>query len=136
MGKWLVKTEPDDYSIEDFERDGSTAWTGVRNALAQQNLRKMETGDHVLIYHSGSGKEIVGLASVTQSAFIDATDPKGKAAAVDLHFDRRFAKPVTLAAVKKEARLAELALVRISRLSVMPVSEAHWKILMKLVGEG
>lgn len=135
MGKWLVKTEPGDYSVDDFERDGSTAWTGVRNALAQQNLRKMEPGDAVLIYHSGADKQIVALGEVTKTSFIDPTDPKGKSAAVDLKFVKRFAKPVALAQIKKEARLAELALVRISRLSVMPVSEPHWKLLMKLAGE-
>lgn len=134
MQRWLVKTEPETYSIHDLKRDGVTEWDGVRNALAQQYLRQMEAGDVVLVYHSGKEKAIVGEAEVQREKYLDSTDPKGKAVCVDFKFREIYANPIPLAAIKGNSKLQEMELVRISRLSVMPVSEAHWKLLVGLKG--
>ncbi len=132
MGKWLVKSDPENFSFADLRRVGTTAWDGVRNALAQQNLRRMELGDPVMVYHSGEDRAIVGLAEVVRETYLDPTDEKGKSACVDLKFVAAFKKPVTLAEIKSDPKLKNFDLVRISRLSVMPVGETHWKILMKM----
>ncbi len=132
MQRWLVKTEPQTYSLQDLQRDGVTEWDGVRNALAQQYLRQMECGDVVLIYHSGKEKAVVGEAIVEKEKYLDSTDPKGKAVCVDFKFREAFDHPIALSAIKANSKLQEMELVRISRLSVMPVSEAHWKVLMSL----
>jgi predicted RNA-binding protein with PUA-like domain len=136
MQRWLVKTEPQTYSLQDLKRDGVTEWDGVRNALAQQYLRQMECGDVVLIYHSGKEKAVVGEAMVEREKYLDSTDPKGKAVCVDFKFREAFEHPIPLAAIKANAKLQDMELVRISRLSVMPVSEAHWKVLMSLKKKG
>lgn len=135
MGKWLVKSDPDEYSLDHLMADGMAAWDGVRNALAQQHLRQMEAGDPVLIYHSGEQKAVVGLAEVAKEAYLDATDRGGKSACVDLKYVSKLKKPVSLCDVKANEKLKDLALVRISRLSVMPVKEAHWRQLMHMAGE-
>lgn len=135
MGKWLVKSDPDEYSLDHLMADGEAPWDGVRNALAQQHLRQMEAGDPVLIYHSGEEKAVVGLAQVAKEAYLDATDRQGKSACVDLKFVSKLKKPVPLCEVKANEKFKDLALVRISRLSVMPVKEAHWKQLMHMAGE-
>jgi predicted RNA-binding protein with PUA-like domain len=133
MQRWLVKTEPDTYSIHDLEREKVTQWDGVRNALAQQYLRQMERGDPVLVYHSGNEKAIVGEARVTKEKYLDPTDPKGKAVCVEFEYRRTVDKPLPLSVIRATPKLKEMELVRISRLSVMPVTEAHWKILIGLM---
>ncbi len=134
MGRWLVKTEPATYALADLEREGTAPWDGVRNALAQQYLRQMELEDPVLIYHSGREKAIVGLAEVIREKYLDPTDERGKAVCVDVKFVARLGRAVTLKEVRAHPRLQAMALVRISRLSVMPVSRTHWGILMELAG--
>ncbi len=130
MPHWLVKSEPDVYSFSDLERDKKTRWDGVRNFTARNNLKAMKSGDTVLFYHSNEGKEIVGIATVVKEAY---PDPKDKDwVAVDLAPLKPFATPVTLAQVKADKTLADLALVRLSRLSVSPVSPAHFQYLLKL----
>jgi predicted RNA-binding protein with PUA-like domain len=127
MGKqyWLVKQEPEDYSWSDFVKDGSAQWTGVRNYAARNNLRAMKTGDDVLFYHSGDEKTVVGLARVRRAAFPDPTAGEGDWVAVELELRR----PMTLAEIKAEPGLRDIALVRNSRLSVMPLKPAEFKII-------
>lgn len=132
MGRWLVKTEPETYSLDDLRRDGSTDWDGVRNPLAQQYLRRMELGDEVMIYHSGKQKAIVGRAEVVREGYLDASDEKGRAVCVDLKFTGAFKNPVSLAVIKTTPKLKKMELVRISRLSVMPVSRSHWGMILDL----
>lgn len=132
MNHWLVKTEPDDYSIQDFQRDQVTCWDGVRNALAQQYLRQMETGDQVLIYHSGKDKAVMGLAEVVREKYLDPGDDNGKSVCVDLKFVDTLEHPVPLSSIKESSALRDIGLVRISRLSVMPVNKTQWRTLMEL----
>ena len=132
MGKWLAKTEPETYSIHDLKRDRRTEWDGVRNALAQQYLRQMEVGDAVLIYHTGKERAIMGLAEVTREKYLDPTDEKSKAVCVDFKFGRNFNRPVSLAEIKAHPKLRTMTLARVSRLSVMPVSDSHWKMILDL----
>jgi len=134
MGKWLVKSDPDSYSFADLAREKSTAWTGVRNALAQQHLRKMKKGDPVLVYHSGKDKAIVGLAEVKRDPYADPTDETGKSSCVDLKYSKTFKSSVSLASLKKDSRFKDFILVKFSRLSVMPVSDEQWEMLSKLTG--
>src|SRR3954452_12173573 len=131
---WLVKSEPDAFSWDQQVANGVEPWTGVRNALASNNLKAMAKGDRAFFYHSNIGKEIVGIVQVARTAYPDPTDETGRWVCVDMKAVRPVPKPVTLAAVKAEPALAELALVRQSRLSVMPVSEEHWKILSRMAG--
>ena len=119
---WLVKQEPDSYSWETFFKDGSTSWTGVRNFQARNNLRAMKKGDIVFYYHSNVGKEIVGLAKVTQEAYADPTADDGDWSAVDLAPVKPVKKPVTLEQMKSDSILKTMALVRNSRISVTPVT--------------
>lgn len=134
MGKWLVKTEPENYSIGDLKRERRTVWEGVRNALAQIHLKGMEKGDLVLVYHSGKEKAVTGLAKVAKAAYADPTDEKGKAMCVDLTFEGLLDRPVTLTHIKGEPSLKEIPLLRISRLSVMPLTEDQYQKIM-LIGE-
>jgi predicted RNA-binding protein with PUA-like domain len=119
--QWLVKTEPSTYSWEDLVRDGGTRWDGVRNPLARNHLAAMQKGDLVLVYHSGAERAVVGIARVTRAAYPDPTADDPRWLAADLAPVQALARPVTLATVKQDASLAGLALVRQSRLSVMPV---------------
>ena len=133
MNYWLVKSEPEAYSWADFLRDDGTAWTGVRNYQARNNLRLMQPGDQVLYYHSVSEKAVVGLAEVAAPAAPDATAAAGGPwVAVALRPVRALARPVALAALKAEARLAELALLRQSRLSVLPVRPDEFDLILAL----
>ena len=132
---WLVKQEPEDYAWSDFVRDGRTAWTGVRNYQARNNLRGMRGGDAVLFYHSGEEKQVVGVARVVKPAFPDPTSTEPAWVAVELAPDRPLARPVTLAAIKADPALKDLPLIRHSRLSVMPVSAASFARLLAL-GKG
>ena len=120
---WLFKTEPSDYAFEDLVRDGGTRWEGIRNATALIHLRRVRKGDAVMIYHTGGVKAVIGLARA-------ATDAKDDA--VDLVPDRPLARPVTLAEIRKNPKLKTLDLVRITRLSVMPVADPHWAELIRM----
>lgn len=125
---FLVKEEPTHFSFDQFTRDGGTRWSGVRNPLAQKHLRGVKKGDQVFYYHTGAEKGVVGIAKATSDAYPDPDDRAGKAFVVDLVPVRKLKRPVTLAAIKADRRFADFALVRMSRLSVMPVSadQAKW----------
>jgi len=129
---WLVKSEPSSYAWARLVKDGRTVWDGVRNPLARQHLAAMREGDLVLYYHSNVGKEVVGIARVVRSAYPDPGDASGKWLAVDVEPVRALAEPVSLAAIKADAKLAGLALVKQSRLSVMPVSREHFERILAL----
>lgn len=129
---WLVKSEPETYSFAHLERDGGTVWDGVRNNAAALHLKAMKVGDEVLFYHSGEGKAVVGVARVTREAFPDASDPAGRFVAVELAAVRPLGRPVTLARMKAEPALAGMVMLRQSRLSVSPVSEAEWAAILAL----
>ncbi len=132
---WLVKSEPDTYSYADLERDGRTVWDGVRNFAAASHLKSMKTGDQVFFYHSQEGKDVVAIAQVAKEAFPDASDPTGKFVAVELTPVRKLAKSVTLADMKANPALADMAMLRQGRLSVSPVSDAEWATILKMAGE-
>jgi predicted RNA-binding protein with PUA-like domain len=129
---WLVKSEPEAYSWADLVRDKKTAWTGVRNFAARQHLKAMQPGDRVLFYESGGPKAIVGLAEVTKPAFPDDTADEPGWVAVELKAVSPLAKPITLATVKAEPALAEMALVRLGRLSVQPVARAEFDQVLRM----
>ena len=132
MNCWLVKSEPESYSWTQFMEDGKTAWTGVRNFAARNNLRAMKKGDTVFFYHSVSEKQVVGLARVAKEFYPDATADEGDWSCVDLIPAKPLAKPVTLAQIKADRLLREMPLVRQSRLSVSPLTEAQFEQLLKL----
>lgn len=132
MGYWLVKSEPAEYSYDDLVAEGVGMWDGVRNYAARKHLRGMEVGDLVLFYHSRQGLEIVGIAEVMKTAYPDPTAEKGDWSAVDLKAIKRFSKAVSLKTIKATAALQDLALVRIGRLSVMPVDAAHFELLLEM----
>jgi len=134
MKYWLVKSEPDAYSWQTFVKDGKTAWTGVRNFAARNNLRAMRKGDTVFYYHSNEGKEIVGTALVVKEFYPDATAEEGDWSCVDIKLRVPLKRPVTLHQIKADAELKEMALVKQSRLSVMPVTAAQAGRLLKLGG--
>jgi predicted RNA-binding protein with PUA-like domain len=132
MAYWLVKSEPFKYSWEQFEKDGQTFWDGVRNYAARNHLKAMKKGDQVLWYHSNEGLEIVGIAKVAKEAYQDPTTDEEAWVAVDLKPYKKLKKPVSLAQVKTEKRLKDMALVRLGRLSVQPVTDDEWKVVMEL----
>jgi predicted RNA-binding protein with PUA-like domain len=129
---WLVKSEPYKYSFADLERDGRTTWDGVRNFEARNNLRAMKTGDLLLFYHSNEGKEVAGVARVVREAYPDPTAKDGDWSVVDLAPVRGLEQPVSLQAIRGDARLSGIALLERSRLSVVPVSAAHFKRILSL----
>jgi predicted RNA-binding protein with PUA-like domain len=131
MAYWLIKSEPFVYSWEEFVRDGRTCWDGVRNYSARINLRAMRKGDQAFYYHSNEGKEIVGIAKVVREAYQDPTTEEDWSA-VDFSPVRPLPHPVTHARIKCEPDLAGMALMRLSRLSVQPVTESEWKRILKL----
>jgi predicted RNA-binding protein with PUA-like domain len=131
---WLVKSEPEAYSWDQQVADKTGPWTGVRNALARNNLKAMKKGDLAFFYHSNVGKEIVGLARVAREAYPDPTADSPDWVCVDLEAVGPIPKPVSLATIKATPALADFALVRMSRLSVMPVTPAHWKLLCQMGG--
>lgn len=135
MPSWLLKTEPSTYSFADLQRDKRTAWTGVTNAAALIHMRNMRKGDLAFIYHTGDEKQIVGLAEVVSNPYPDPDAGNPKLVAVDLKPKRALKKPVTLAQIKTDARFKNFDLVRISRLSVMPVPADLWKTLLAMAGE-
>jgi predicted RNA-binding protein with PUA-like domain len=136
MAYWLVKSEPSVYSWDQLVKDKETSWTGIRNYAARLHLRGMKKGDEVLYYHSNEGTEIVGIAKVTREAYQDPTADAGddRWVAVDIKAFKRLAHPVTLDQIKKDRRLKDMALVRIGRLSVQPVTDKEWKVVMELAG--
>lgn len=135
MGYWLVKSEPSVYSWDQLVKDKETNWTGVRNYAARLHLRAMKKGDQVLYYHSNDGTEIVGIAKVKKEAYQDPTTDDDRWVAVDLQPYKRLKHPVSLDQVKADPRLAGMALVRIGRLSVQPVTDQEWAVVMELAGE-
>ena len=131
---WLFKEEPTHYSYDDLERDGKTSWSGVKNPLAQKHLRGVKKGDRVFYYHTGNEKAVVGIAKAAGDSYSDPKDKSGKLATVDVVPVRRLARPVTLAQIKAKAFFEDFPLVRISRLSVMPVSDREWAEIEKMSG--
>ncbi len=127
---WLVKSEPKTYSYADLERDGRTVWDGVRNHAAALNLKAMREGDEVLFYHSQEGLAVVGVARVVRTAYPDPGDPTGRFVAVELAPVRPLDSPVSLARMKAEPALADMPMVRQGRLSVSPVTEAQWDVIL------
>jgi predicted RNA-binding protein with PUA-like domain len=130
MNHWLLKTEPDSYSWNDLVKDKKTVWDGVRNFQARSNMKKMEKGDIVFIYHTGDEKAIVGQAQVIKSAYADPKDADW--VVVELSPGKALKKPVTLAQIKSDKRLSDMVLVRASRLSVQPVKPAEYDLIMGL----
>ena len=132
MNYWLVKQEPEDYSWATLVKEGRTAWTGVRNFQARNNLRAMKKGDPVIFYHSGSGKEVVGIAKVDREAYPDPTAEEGGWSCVDLLPVKPLKHPVTLDAIKADKQLDGIALVKQSRLSVMPLPKSAFDRIVTL----
>ncbi|MGH9396330.1 MAG: EVE domain-containing protein [Terriglobia bacterium] len=132
--KWLLKSDPDCYSFADLSRDKQTVWDGVSNNLALKNLRAARRGDLALIYHTGDEKCLVGLAEIMSEPYPDPKQKDPKLAVVDLEAREALPRRITLDEVKKQSALGGFALVRLPRLSIMPVTEEQWKILMKLAG--
>ena len=132
---WLVKSEPSVYSWDQLVNQKETCWSGIRNYAARLHLRNMRKGDEVLFYHSNEGTAIVGIATVIREAYQDPTTEDERWVAVDLKAKRKLNRPVELAQIKKEKRLANMALVRIGRLSTQPVTPEEWKIIMEMAGE-
>lgn len=133
-GHWLVKTEPGTFSFDDLARVEREPWDGVRNAQARNNLQAMSEGDPVLVYHSNKGREVVGTATVVRAAYPDPTTDDERWVCVDLQVGERFAQPVTLASIKADPKLAEIPLVKQSRLSVMPLPAAAFRRICRLGG--
>ena len=126
MAQWLVKEEPEHYGYDQLERDRKTVWAGVRNPLAQKHLRTIRKGDRIFYYHTGKEKAVVAIARALGDAYPNPGDSAGKSYVVDVAPEKRLARPVTLAAIKADRAFATFPLVRMSRLSVMPVSDAEW----------
>ncbi len=135
MAHWLVKSEPAKYAFADLERDGSTVWDGVRNNQAALHLKAMKVGEEVFYYHSQEGLAVVGIAKVTKEAFLDPSDPAGRFVAVELAPVRPVKRPVTLAEMKAEPKLAGMAMLRLFRLSVSPVTDEEWAVILGMAGE-
>jgi predicted RNA-binding protein with PUA-like domain len=135
MSYWLVKSEPSAYGWEQLEKEKETVWSGVRNYAARLHLRAMKKGDPVLFYHSNEGLDIVGIAKVSKEAYQDPTTTDEAWIAVNITPFKKLKKSVPLDTIKNDKRLKEMALVRIGRLSVQPVSEKEWKVIMELAGE-
>ena len=132
MNYWLVKSEPHKYSWEQFNKDGRTMWEGVRNFAARNNLRAMKKGDQLFYYHSNEGMEIVGIAEVAKEAYQDPTTDDANWVVVDVKPVKKLKKPVSLPQIKEDKRLANMALVKLSRLSVQPVTTDEWMRILEL----
>ena len=134
MNYWLLKSEPDVWSLDQQKKAGNkgSMWDGVRNYQARNNLKKMRVGDLCFFYHSNIGKEIVGIVEVVKEAFLDPTDKKKMFVAVKVRFKQKFKKPIKLEDIKKNSSLSEIPLIKQSRLSVMPIDSKSWKILNKM----
>ena len=134
MAHWLVKSEPHTWSWDDQMRDGTTFWDGVRNHQASNNMKAMALGDTAFFYHSGKDREIVGIVEVVREYYPDHTDATGRFGMVDVKTVRPLARPVSLAAIKAEPGLDQIALVRQSRLSVMPIDDDAWALICRMGG--
>ena len=134
MKYWLLKSEPDVWSIDQQKKVGKkgTAWDGVRNYQAAKNLKMMKKGDQCFFYHSNIGKEIVGIVKVIKEAFADKTDKKGRFVAVQVRFVQEFDRPISLEKIKKNKAISHLPLIKQNRLSVMPIDYKSWKIIYKM----
>ena len=135
MAHWLIKSEPSVYSYDQLEKDKVTFWDGVRNYAARNHLKAMKKGDLAFFYHSNEGTEIVGIAQVAKEAYQDPSTNEEAWVAVDFKPHKKLKKTVTLAQIKAEKKLANMALVRLGRLSVQPVTDEEWKIVMAMAGE-
>lgn len=135
MAYWLVKSEPNNYSWEQFQKDGKTFWDGVRNYAARLHLKAMKKGDEVFFYHSNEGLEIVGIAKVIKEAYPDSTAKEEGWVVVDLKPVKSLKRPVSLKEIKEYKSLSDMALIRLGRLSVQPVKEEEWKKVMELAGK-
>jgi predicted RNA-binding protein with PUA-like domain len=131
---WLFKEEPTHYSYDDLARDKTTSWTGVRNPLAQKHLRSVKKDDRIFFYHTGDQKSVVGIARALGAAYPDPADKTGKLYAVDVGPVKKLPKPVTLASIKADKSFASFPLVRMARLSVMPVNDDEWARIEKMAG--
>ena len=129
---WLMKSEPDAYSWDDLVAEGEGTWDGVRNYRARNNLQAMSVGDKAFFYHSNIGKEIVGVVEISAAGLADPSDDTGKWASVKVKPIERLARPVTLAEIKADAKLAEIELLKLSRLSVAEIRPAEWRYILKL----
>ena len=132
MGQWLVKEEPEHYSYDQLARDRKTVWAGVRNPLAQKHLRTIRKGDRIFYYHTGKEKAVVAIAKALGDAYPDPSDAEGKLFVVDVAPEKKLPRPVKLAEIKADPSFESFALVRMSRLSVLPVSDAEWARIEKL----
>lgn len=134
MNYWLLKSDPDEYSYYDLAKDGKAVWDGVTNNLALQNLRKIHKGDLLLIYHTGDEKAIVGLAVAASNPYPDPNSENEKLMVIDIKAKKRVKRPLTLSEIKQMPEFTDFPLVRLPRLSVMPVSESEYKCLVELAG--
>jgi predicted RNA-binding protein with PUA-like domain len=132
MANWLVKEEPEHYSYEALVRDGRTVWAGVKNPLAQKHLRAIRKGDRIFYYHTGKERAVVAIARAAGDAYIDPKDRTGRMAVVDVVPEKKLPAPVTLAAIKADPAFASFPLVRMPRLSVMPVTDVEWTRIEKM----
>ncbi len=135
MAHWLLKSEPTAYSWEQMMKDKKTSWTGIRNYAARLNLRSMKKGDEAFFYHSNKGLEIVGIVKIVKEVYQDPTTTDEAWVAVDIAPVKTLKKPVTMVEIKQNKKLWEMALLRISRLSVQPVTEEEWQTILKMAGE-
>lgn len=135
MAYWLVKSEPFKYSWDQFVKDKKTIWDGVRNYAARNNLREMKLNDQMFFYHSNEGVEIVGIAKVSKTAFQDPTTDNPNWLSVELKPVKKLKRPVPLSEIKKVPSLQQMALIRLSRLSVQPVTEDEWFTILEMAGE-
>jgi predicted RNA-binding protein with PUA-like domain len=129
---WLFKEEPANYSFDQLVRDGKTSWTGVRNPVAQKNLRSVRKGDRIFFYHTGNEKSVIGIAKAAADAYPDPADKDGKLYAVDVAPVKKLKQPVTLASVKADKFFSTFALTRVPRLSVMPVTDEEWERIVEM----
>ena len=132
MAYWLLKSDPETYSCDDLERDKKAVWDGVSNPLALKHIRSMKKGDQVFIYHSGEEKSIVAIAEIISEPYTDPKKKDPRLVVVEIRFGERVHRPVSLAAIKARKEFADFALVRVSRLSVMPVTAGQWKLLLTM----
>jgi len=126
MAQWLVKEEPENYAYDQLERDGRTTWAGVRNPVAQKHLQSIRKGDRIFYYHTGTQKSVIAIATAASDPYPDPADGTGKLFVVDIAPVKALTRPVTLAEIKADSRFAGFPLVRVPRLSVMPVTDAEW----------
>ena len=132
---WLLKTEPNEYSYTDLEKEGTTVWDGVKNALALKNMRTMLPGEEVFIYHTGKERRIVGVAQVASIAYPDPKLTDVKRLVIDIQAVRKLSEPVTLAQIKQDENMRGFELIRLPRLSIVPVLPQHWQHLLEMAGD-